>query len=161
MTNEWKNDAACDFWSTDVDLSTVDHRSSADEVDAARAVCIGCPVLVQCRQWALRADVSGMCGAMTEAERKVWQARHHLHPSVVDLIDVTPAHQLTATILAGLPSPGQGDLHPRVREVVVRMTHAGLTADDIVTRLDRSDVTHRTVNYLRRTYMKGWARVDA
>lgn len=157
----WKSEAACAQEHPNYEMAEITASTNAEVVAEARAVCIGCPVLVQCRQWALRHDVAGMCGGLTEAEREAWRARHHLSAEVVDLIDVTPARQLTATILAGLPGPTTGDLPQRVREVVIRMTHAGMTADDIVTRLDRPDVTHRTVNYLRRTYMKGWARVDA
>jgi|GEM_PF-6788364 len=147
-----------------IDLTEITERSSEHDVTVARNLCITCPALVKCRQYVLRTtDVAGMAAGMTERERDAWRDRHGLAVKVVDIIDATPAHQLTPAILSGLPHPDgtSTELHPRVREVVIRMTNAGLTADDIVTRLDRDDVTHRTVNYLRRTYMKGWARVDA
>lgn len=147
-----------------IDLTEINENSAAADVTIARNLCIGCPALVKCRQWVLKTtDVAGMAGGMTERERQDYRARHGLRVQVVDIIDATPAHQLTPAILSGLPAPDitTTDLHPRVREVVLRMTAAGLTADDIVDRLDRDDVTHRTVNYIRRTYMKGWARVDA
>jgi hypothetical protein len=106
-------------------------------------------------------DVAGMAGGMTEAERAAWRAQNRVTVNVPDIVDVTPARDLTGAVLDDLPVLASGDLHPRVRAVIVRMTTAGLTADDIVTRLARDDVTHRTVNYVRRTYMKGYARVDA
>lgn len=145
-----------------VDLTSIDGHSSAAVVTAGRAVCGSCPVLVRCRQMVLRStDVAGMAGGMTEAERAAWRAQNRVTVNVPDIVDVTPARDLTGAVLDDLPVLASGDLHPRVRAVIVRMTTAGLTADDIVTRLARDDVTHRTVNYVRRTYMKGYARVDA
>jgi hypothetical protein len=145
-----------------VDLAEIDGNSSAAAVAGGRALCASCPLLVRCRQTALKVtDMAGMAGGMTEAERTAWRAAHKVVVHVPDIVDVTPARALSGAVLDDLPVLDSGELHPRVKEVIVRMTLAGMTADDIVTRLNRDDVTHRTVNYIRRTYMKGYARVDA
>lgn len=184
-----------------IDLVEITASSTDIDVRNGRLLCAACPVLVSCRQTVLRLDVAGMAGGMTEAERAEWRTRHHVQVESTDIVDVTPARELTADVLDELPpapgwvedpnAPGwlrwwtgstwakhlrrntgttppdpvgavrDGELHPKVRDLVIRMTEAHLSAEDIVTRLCRSDVTDRTVNYVRRTYMKGWARVDA
>lgn len=40
---------------------------------AAKAVCRSCPVLVECRAWALHHEVAGVCGGFTEGERERWR----------------------------------------------------------------------------------------
>ncbi|WP_169165137.1 WhiB family transcriptional regulator [Cellulomonas taurus] len=142
-----------------VDLVEIDEHSPAEDIAAARALCGRCPLLERCSPTVKRMNVAGVAGGLTRAERVVWQDRHQVTVVDVDVIDATPARQLTAAMLDGLPDPAPGDLHPRVRDLVLRMTEAGMTADEIVTLLNREDVTDRTVKYLRRTYMKGWARV--
>lgn len=43
-------------------------------VDEARAICKrACAELIECRFWALRNDVAGVCGGFTEAERVSWR----------------------------------------------------------------------------------------
>ncbi|HEY0239578.1 MAG TPA: WhiB family transcriptional regulator [Friedmanniella sp.] len=142
-----------------LDISEVEDGAPADVIAAARAVCRGCPLLDRCAPYVKRTDVAGVAAGLTHGERVAWQVRHRVSPDVVDLVEVTPARELTVEMLDDLPTTTSGDLHPRVRALVLRMTDAGMTADEIVTRLNREDVTHRTVNYLRRTYMKGPARV--
>lgn len=142
-----------------LDIMEVTDDAPPDVIAAARAVCRDCPVLDWCAPYVKRREVHGVAAGLTHGERAAWQARHRIVPTTADLVDVTPARELTAEMLDGLPTTESGDLHPRVRQLVLRMTSAGMTADEIVTRLNRDDVTHRTVNYLRRTYMKGPARV--
>ncbi len=45
------------------------------QVSAARAVCTGCPVLAQCREWALAGLPDGVAGGMTATERRTERAR--------------------------------------------------------------------------------------
>lgn len=142
-----------------VDLVTVDGSSSSTTVDLARAVCASCPVLVRCRQRVLQIDSAGFAGGMTQDERRTWQERHNVIVESLSIVDVTPAHELTTEVLDDLPRSGAG-LAPEVIDVVLRMSADGVTAGDIVARLRRPDVTHRTVNYIRRTYAKGVTRVD-
>jgi hypothetical protein len=143
-----------------VDLASIDERTPAAVVERARAVCMGCPVRTRCAPLMRRLDVAGMAGAMTRAEREAWQTQQRIAVDHVDLVDVTPARQITSQMLDALPAPDvSGELPERVRGLVLRMTQAGMSAEQIVERLAREDVTQRTVNYVRRTYMKGWARV--
>lgn len=144
-----------------VDLADIDGHASATVVATARALCNRCPILATCRGRALRTtDVAGFAGGMTEAERAAWRTKHKVRVDVADIIDVTPAHELTSAVLDDLPRTATG-LHPRVVKVVIRMTTAGVTADDIVARLAHPAVTHRTVNYIRHRFAKGLTRVDA
>jgi len=56
------------------------------------------------------------------------------------------AHSLTGT--------GDARLTPEAVNVVLRMTHAGFAAQEIVDRLNNPRITHRTVNYLRQRYQQ-------
>lgn len=48
----------------------------AREVLAARAVCLSCPVLAQCRDWAIAAgEPDGVWGATTPEDRRQWARR--------------------------------------------------------------------------------------
>lgn len=43
-------------------------------VEEARQLCKRlCPRLIECRAWALRTDVAGMCGGLTDEEREAWR----------------------------------------------------------------------------------------
>lgn len=44
------------------------------QVAAAKAVCTGCPVLAECRAWALHELAYGIAGGMTEDERRQHRA---------------------------------------------------------------------------------------
>lgn len=143
-----------------MDLAEVPDNAPDDVVDEARTVCLSCPALVRCAQLVKRLDVAGVAAGMTRPERQAWQERHGVNVDPTTLLDVTPARQITKAMLDDLPVSPTGEIHPKVRDLVLRMTEGGMSADQIVELLDRDDVTHRTVNYLRRTYMKGWARVS-
>lgn len=142
-----------------VDLVDIDASTPTHVVDQARGVCWGCPVLVECRQYALRNDVWGVAAGMTRAERQAWARKHGANVTALDLVDVTPASQLSATVLDSIPTTDTG-LDPRLIEVVLRMTRDGVPAEDIVTALSHTGLTHPTVNYIRRTYAKGASRVE-
>lgn len=141
------------------DLTEVTDHSPEPVIERAREVCRSCPLLVPCRQYALRTVVAGVAGGMTESERRRWARKHHVEQVALDIVDVTPASELTADVLDGLP-PVDKKLDPRLIEVVLRMTADGVPAEEIVARLSHTRVTHPTVNYIRRTYAKGVSRVD-
>lgn len=145
-----------------IDLTDIDDESTAADVELARILCSRCPVLISCRQNALRStDVAGFAGGMLESERTAWRTRNHVIVTVATIVDVTPASELNASVLDDLPVLSNGAIHPHVRDVVLRMTKDGCTADDIVAALEHPDVTHRTVNYLRHRFADGPSRVDA
>ena len=142
-----------------VDLVTITAATPAAVVEQARQVCLGCPVLSKCAPRVRRMDVAGMAGAMTESEREAWQERHGIGVATVDIVDVTPARQLTAAMLDNLPESRAGEVPAAVRSLVLRMTDAGMSDEEITGLLGPNRVTDTTVRYLRRTYQKGWARV--
>lgn len=135
--------------------------STAQDVDRARATCATCPLLVACRRYALtETDVAGMAGGMTEVERETWRHRNRVHVVPVSIVDVTPGRDITPDVADALPET-DGGIPDVVVQLVLRMTREGIPAEEIVARLDRPDVTHRTVKYLRHRYSKGPTRVDA
>lgn len=142
-----------------VDLSSIEARTPQPLIDQAREVCWSCPVLVECRKYVLRTDVWGVAAGMTRQERAEWATRHHVTQTSLGLADVTPATELNATVLDDLPKTDNG-LDPRLIDVVLRMTREGVPAEEIVTALSHTGVTHPTVNYIRRTYAKGASRVE-
>ncbi|MGW0946207.1 WhiB family transcriptional regulator [Streptomyces sp. NPDC002623] len=72
----WRERAAC--LRVDPDLFfPVGHTGPAlDQIDEAKAVCGRCPVMEQCRDWAVEAgQVEGIWGGMTESERRALRRR--------------------------------------------------------------------------------------
>jgi len=70
---EWQLDGACRSESPDVFFHPEGERGPArrNRDSAAKAVCLGCPVLESCRQHALQVrEPYGVWGAMTEDERE-------------------------------------------------------------------------------------------
>lgn len=75
----WRDRAACiglaDVMDPPADQVTAARDAGAEWLltEAAKQVCRACPVLVQCRSWVVtlpaRADVTGVCGGLTEEER--------------------------------------------------------------------------------------------
>lgn len=76
MQETWVGDAAC---GRRPDLMTAPFDEACDPVTgqrlewAAKAVCRACPVIVECRAWALHHEVAGVCGGFTERERDRWR----------------------------------------------------------------------------------------
>ena len=70
---EWQFDGACRRENPDVFFHPEGERGPARRKrdSAAKAVCLGCPVLESCREHALRVrEPYGVWGAMTEYERE-------------------------------------------------------------------------------------------
>lgn len=149
--------AACigAYWMADV------NPSDQYSLRTARMICAACPVLAACRQWSLTADVAGVVAGLTEAEREEARARRHIQVERVYLSDLTPARDITPGIVDDLPVTTTGQLHSTVRDLILRMTAAGISAQDIVDRLQHPQVTEpETVDYIRRTYMRGRSYVE-
>ncbi len=61
---------------TDPELFFPD-KGDQQRAAAAKEVCARCPVLDDCRRWALRvASLHGIWGGMTERARETWRAQH-------------------------------------------------------------------------------------
>ena len=142
------------FWMADVE-------DRSKRLAEARAVCRACPVLTACRTWALTSDVGGVVAGLTDTERAAYRQRHHITVEQTTIADYLPARELTPDVLDDLPVTTDGKLHSTVRDVILRMTDAGLSAQDIVDRLHHPQVAAaETVDYIRRTYMRGHSCVE-
>ena len=73
---EWERAAACMKWDPDLffPAGTVG-PAVALQVEAAKAVCAGCPVRVPCLRRALATGEAGVWGGTTDAERVVLRRR--------------------------------------------------------------------------------------
>lgn len=137
----------------------LDVNETSPNLPAAREACKGCHRLLDCRREALATDTSGFAGGMTETERTRWQERRGITPETLDVLDVTPAWEITPGIADILPVTG-AELHSSVRDLILRMTTAGMPGELIAERLQHPQVTPETVDYIRRTYMRGYAKTD-
>lgn len=113
--------------------------------DAARTgealrLCARCPVLAECRAWALGTAVSGVAGGMTEGSRAAWRENHGFREPIV-----TVAEFLPLTIAASDQSWGKGRSEVILRAVAERMAN-GQSGREIA---DELGVTRRTVVRLR------------
>jgi WhiB family redox-sensing transcriptional regulator len=77
LINDWEQQAACK--DTPISLWFGDERQLGDkgpirtreQVEQAKAICVRCPVLDDCRRWAMESRIPhGLIGMMTERERK-------------------------------------------------------------------------------------------
>lgn len=135
-----------------IDFADLAPAAPAVVLAEARATCATCPALLGCLTYLETADVAGFAGGMFKAQRKTWRARDGKELEHVDIVDVSEAAELKGAILDDLPTrAGTGTLPPRVVALVMRLTNVGFTAEEIVERLAIPLLTHRTVNYLRRT----------
>ena len=110
--------------------------------DEALAACAACPVLRQCRRWALRNAVAGVAGGLTPAERAAWRVEHGEPEPVVSVEDF-----LLMEVVSADRTWGRGRSEA-ILKAVARWTDDGHTAREIGLRLG---VTRRTVNRLRAT----------
>jgi WhiB family redox-sensing transcriptional regulator len=64
----------------------VQMRANAER---AKAICETCPVIVECREYALEWELHGIWGGMTEKERKLHRSSHNIQykrPSLTEII---------------------------------------------------------------------------
>lgn len=137
----------------------------ADQTDDTRlaeaaTICRSCPILQACRTWVLNQDVSGIAAGLTPAMRRQYQEDHGITPPLVTVLDVLPARDITHRVTDELPVLTSGRLHARVIDLIKRLTKEGFEAQDIADRLRHPHVTAETIDYVRRTYMPGYARVQ-
>jgi WhiB family redox-sensing transcriptional regulator len=98
----WHTRGACGpetahlFYGPGLELATrrplEDRAQRAARVAAAKAICTGCPVLAQCRAYALDAnEPHGIWGGLTEGERQAVRAVHRHHAVTRSTPTRTPA----------------------------------------------------------------------
>lgn len=107
--------------------------------DALR-LCARCPVLTECRVWALRNAVHGVAGGMTATARSAWRENQRIREPVVTIADFLPLAVAGADQGWGL---GRSDA---VMRAVAERSAKGQSARDIA---DELGVTPRTVVRLR------------
>lgn len=111
----------------------VARESFAADVRAAKAECLACPVMTQCRASAVHVtDTSGVAGGWTEGQRDTYRA-HHGIPAPDGGLDRTDPDGLSLSVLAQIDE----------------MTTQGMTAEQIAEVLDSPEITATTVDYAR------------
>jgi WhiB family redox-sensing transcriptional regulator len=84
LSSSWQDDAACRAPGVDPELffPVGETGPAIAQIRAAKAVCARCPVISQCRNWALRIGESdGIWGGLTPTERR--RARRSMAVRVV------------------------------------------------------------------------------
>lgn len=87
--NDWRADGACrdhppGWWFPDGDGLNIGrprkHQPRHLGTDAARAltICAACPVLLDCRQWAIAHEGDGIWGGLTAGDRAAERRRLHI-----------------------------------------------------------------------------------
>ncbi|CAL9337204.1 WhiB family transcriptional regulator [Streptomyces sp. enrichment culture] len=70
-TYDWRDEAACVGEDPEIFFPLSDSAAPGSEASLARAICRRCPVLLDCRTWAIeRGEDDGIWGATTAAQRR-------------------------------------------------------------------------------------------
>lgn len=71
---QWQLQGACNGMDPEVFQP---HKHDRVTTKAAKRVCLSCPVVLECRNWALtRHEIAGMWGGLTEADRiAIWRSQ--------------------------------------------------------------------------------------
>ena len=112
----------------------------AERTGEALRLCARCPVLAQCRTWALTTAVAGVAGGMTERSRRAWRRKHGFGEPGLSLADFLPVEVTSADT-----GWGKGRSAVILRAVAER-TANGQSGREIA---DELGVTRRTVCRLR------------
>lgn len=105
----------------------------------ALRLCARCPVLAQCRVWALTNAVDGVAGGMTAGARAAWRERQARPEPIATIAEFLPL-----TVVCNDQGWGLGRSDVVLRAVAER-TAKGRTAQEIA---DEIGVTRRSVNRL-------------
>jgi WhiB family redox-sensing transcriptional regulator len=69
---DWRHHAVCKEVDPELFFPSGHHAVDGPQVQAAKNVCAGCPVILECRQWAIESgQIFGIWGGQTEDERAV------------------------------------------------------------------------------------------
>ena len=74
---EWSNEAACLTAEPEQFFPIGSGGGALDEISAAKAICAGCAVLTECREYALSTrQPFGVWGGLDEEQRRaIWMGR--------------------------------------------------------------------------------------
>ncbi|MFI6881156.1 WhiB family transcriptional regulator [Streptomyces sp. NPDC050400] len=68
---DWLNDASCRQEDPDLFFPIGDTGPALLQIEEAKSICVACPVMERCRQWALETGQEhGVWGGLSEAERR-------------------------------------------------------------------------------------------
>lgn len=96
-TGDWRHLAACVRADPELFFPVAeDGPVLVEQEAAAKAVCGRCPVLAQCRRWAVAHLPYGIAGGLTEGERRGQRPRRTGHRTVVAPINATAREQAAA-----------------------------------------------------------------
>jgi WhiB family redox-sensing transcriptional regulator len=74
--DSWRSRAACKSLDPDLFFPVGETGEALEQIEAAKAVCRGCPVQQECLEYALAAnEQAGIWGGTTEAERRAIRRR--------------------------------------------------------------------------------------
>ncbi|HEU0132979.1 MAG TPA: WhiB family transcriptional regulator [Mycobacteriales bacterium] len=113
-----------------------------ERVNEALRLCSRCPVLVECRLWALLNAVHGVAGGMTEGARTAWRQNVRLDEPEVSIADFLPLSVAGADQGWGL---GRSKV---ILRAVAERTAKGQHAQEIA---DELGVTRRTIERLKKS----------
>lgn len=86
IVRDWRQDAECGREGTDPErwFPVGDSPAAQAQTEAAREICHGCPVMDECRAWALDSGLDdGVAGGLTEKERRNIRKRPRGHTAVL------------------------------------------------------------------------------
>lgn len=132
---QWERHAACAGRSAMFDDDA--------RIGEALRLCARCPVLVECRTWALSTAVAGVAGGMTESTRIEWREKHGFREPVATIAEFLPLDIASAD--HGRWGKGRSEV---ILRAVAERTARGCSAREIA---DDLGVTRRTVQRLRVT----------
>lgn len=137
---DWQHQAAC------ADHTELfDAGGGLEREVRALLVCSTCPVMAQCRTWALTVDVDGVCGGLSPNARLAWQAANgiHLDDDTADYLgEEIACQEAIATI--DTKQTGHGSARGRAHAVLV-LANRGHNAAEIA---EMAHCSIRSVNRL-------------
>jgi hypothetical protein len=139
VADRWLDAAACAGRPEAFDVDTDDVAAPS-----ALAICTTCPVLEDCRRYALSHDVSGVCGGLTRTQRVRLQEAHVARLSGSAQFLPTDVVAIDEFDLTGHRRRGHGTAANRARHVAM-LADRGYPASQIA---DVMGLTVRSVNRL-------------
>lgn len=141
VVNDWRANGACRdhpprWWFPDSEASTRGrprrHDPATIDPDAARAlaICATCPVLLDCRSWALAHEANGIWGGLTAGDRARERRRLHIRLNEPSADDDSWKRPRAAYLFRQGWTAGQiaTELRTEVRNVHRWLTAEGLDA---------------------------------
>lgn len=138
---------------SELDLTAITQRTSLDVISEARGLCASCPALGACLTYLETTEVAGLAGGMLPRQRRRWRLRNRYVTEHVGLAQVSEAHELHGAVLDGLRLRDGNALTREARELVRRLTVAGLSADEIAARVNDPGLRYRTIKHIRNRYL--------